>query len=182
MIKPTVSIILVAAFLILFPVSLSAGEGETEPDAYILLPEGSDYEGWNTLSDTYEDETGIWVETIIAEEDYRIALQKYMARNKPPAAFVVLTEKDAFIWEGFLEELRDTKLDEALRFTSLYLFYGGKAVGIPIDASDERTYLGMNSFTSESDKAAAEKFLVYALSGEEGQTILKEAKLQKLYH
>lgn len=182
MIKRTVSFILAATLLLLFPVTLSASEREKDLDAYILLPEGSNVVGWNMVSDAYESETGIRVEILAAEEDYRIALQKYMARNRLPAAFVVLTEKDAYIWGEYLKELRDTKLDEALRFTSLYRFYGGKAIGLPIDASDDRTYLAMNSFADESDSNAAEGFLIYALSGEEGQTILKEAELQKLYH
>ncbi len=182
MIKQTVSFLLAAGLLFLFPVTLSAGEGETEPDAYILLPEGSNSEGWSAVSDTYEKETGIRVEIVTAEEDYRVALQKYMAKNRLPAAFVLLTEKDAYIWEGYLRELRGSRLDDALRFTSLFRFYKGKAVGVPIDAADERTYLAMNLLAPEKDSVAAEGFLVYAFSDETGQAALKEAELQKLYH
>ncbi len=178
--RPAIGI-LVAALLLAFSIPAFAAETEGEEESWILLPEDGPAEEWNDLAAAFSEETGKTVLPVVAGEEYSIALQKGMAKRKGPAAFLLFSERDAYIWEEYLTELRESAVAPHLRYASLYLYYEGKAVGVPSGSGRERSYYALNDRAPEEEKALAAEFLAFVLSGEEGQAALSAAELYKLY-
>lgn len=137
---------------------------------------------WQRLGAIWERRTGIPVTIESVEEaDYSIALQEQMAGKNMPVIFLLPDTDTAYAWDHYTEDLSETGLSELLKYSALYLYYQGKAAGVPDSAQSDRRYFAINARAPEAAKDAAEAFLTWVVGTVEGQSAFQEERLYDCY-
>ena len=156
-----------------------------EPEeAYIYyLHTDSDCQSiWTRMGELFSRRSGIPVTVEYVEpEDYEIRLQQVMAGHMMPTAFFLPDQKTAYVWDDYTAELSSTMLGKKVRYPSEYLYYQGKAAGLPDQVFPDRNYVALNAIADERSVEATEKFFSWIFCSAEGRMAFPNRGLADCY-
>ncbi len=157
--------------------------GEPE-DAYIYyLHTDSDCQSiWTQMGELFSRRSGIPVTVeYVAPEEYEIRLQQVMAGQKIPTAFFLPDQKTAYVWDDYTAELSGTMLGKKVRYPSEYLYFQGKAAGLPDRSSSDRSYVALNAGADRHSIDATEHFFSWIFCSAEGRMAFPNRGLADCY-
>lgn len=111
--------------------SSSNKTSDASGSVYLLNFKPETDEAWQTLAETYTDQTGVEVNVLTAADgQYKTTLQSELAKSEAPTIFTIGSTADCAEYANYIYDLKDSALYSHLTDKSLALEYDGKVAAV----------------------------------------------------